>query len=243
MSRLFSSKLGILKVLLDRSIAGDDQPVAVQNRPNDAKLLDGQDSHAVFAGFAARTTAINERTSDVCNLLSRAADADPEAATFLGTLRQQRDQGQGHVVRAFHRRRALRPGLSEREAADIVHAIMAPEIYRLLVHDRGWTSDHFRRWATDTLTQQLTELAGAASTNVWRLSRLHLPRPSGAAAESRVQGAPQLPDAPSLLGRYGMALEHLEDRWRGPPTRVLNVLVANPSVVVSGALQRPSRVR
>ena len=38
--RLFSSKLGILKALLDTSIAGDDQPRAVQERPEIAGLFD-----------------------------------------------------------------------------------------------------------------------------------------------------------------------------------------------------------
>ena len=37
--RLFSSKLGILKALLDTSIAGDDQPLAVQERPDVASLF------------------------------------------------------------------------------------------------------------------------------------------------------------------------------------------------------------
>src|SRR5215218_7287526 len=37
--RLFSSKLGILKALLDVSIAGDDQPVPLPERPQVAELL------------------------------------------------------------------------------------------------------------------------------------------------------------------------------------------------------------
>src|ERR1700759_5325818 len=37
--RLFSSKLGILRSLLETSISGDDQPLAVQDRPAVAALL------------------------------------------------------------------------------------------------------------------------------------------------------------------------------------------------------------
>jgi len=154
--RLFSSKLGILKAVLDVSIAGDDEPIAVHDRPNVSALLDEPDPHKVLAGFAATTTAINQRTNDVYNVLSRAADADSEAAALLETIRQQRDLGQGRVVRALHRRHALRAGLRQQEAADIVHAIMAPEVYRLLVHERSWTPDRYQQWATRTLIQQLT---------------------------------------------------------------------------------------
>ena len=37
--RLFASKLGILRSLLDTSIGGDDQPVAVSERPDVASLF------------------------------------------------------------------------------------------------------------------------------------------------------------------------------------------------------------
>src|SRR2546421_3680867 len=57
--RLFSSKLGILKALLDASIAGDDQPLAVQERPNVASLFTEPDPRKLLAGLAGVTTAIN----------------------------------------------------------------------------------------------------------------------------------------------------------------------------------------
>jgi AcrR family transcriptional regulator len=154
--RLFSSKLGVLKALLDVSIAGDDQPLALDDRPDIAALVEEPDAHQALAGFAAITTAINQRTNDVYSVLRGAADADHEAAELLDTLRRQRDHGQGDIVRALRRTRSLRAGLREQEAADIVHAIMAPEVYRLLVHDRDWTPDHYQQWATRTLIQQLT---------------------------------------------------------------------------------------
>src|SRR5512132_2497527 len=62
--RLFSSKLGILEALLDTSIAGDDQPLAVQERPGVASLFSEPDPHKLLAGFAGVTTAINQRTND-----------------------------------------------------------------------------------------------------------------------------------------------------------------------------------
>ena len=154
--RLFSSKLGILKVLLDVSIAGDDEPIAVHERSSVASLIDEPDPHRVLAGLAAVTTQINQRTNDLYSVLSRAADSDVEAAVLVGTLRQQRDRGQERIVHALHRQQKLRAGLKARDAADLVHALMSPELYRLLVTDRGWTPDRYQRWVADTLIQQLT---------------------------------------------------------------------------------------
>ena len=154
--RLFSSKLGILKALLDTSIAGDDQPLAVQERPDVASLFTEPDPHKLLAGFAGVTTAINQRTNDVYRVLASAAGSDPAAAELLDEIRQQRDQGQGQIARSLARAHALKPGLRERDAADLIHALMSPEVYRLLVGDRGWTPERYQQWLATTLTQQLT---------------------------------------------------------------------------------------
>jgi AcrR family transcriptional regulator len=153
--RLFASKLGILKALLDSSIAGDDQPLAVQERPDIASLFDEPDPHELLAGFARVTTAINQRTSDVYRVLTSAAGSDPAAAELLGTIRQQRDQGQGRIARSLARAQALKPGLRPRDAADLIHALMSPELYGLLVGDRGWTPARYQQWLATTLAQQL----------------------------------------------------------------------------------------
>src|SRR6476469_1924483 len=75
--RLFSSKLGILKALLDTSIAGDDEPVAVADRPDVAAQYAEHDPVRMLAGFAAVTTAINRRTNVVYRVLVGAAGSDP----------------------------------------------------------------------------------------------------------------------------------------------------------------------
>src|SRR3954447_24450031 len=153
--RLFSSKLGILKALLDTSIAGDDRPEAVSDRPEVASLFSERDSHKLLAGFAGVTTAINERTGDVYRVLTGAAGSDLAAAALLEEIRHQRALGQGRIARTLARRKALRSGLKERDAADVMHAVMSPEVYRLLVHDRGWTPARYRDWLASTLEQQL----------------------------------------------------------------------------------------
>jgi AcrR family transcriptional regulator len=154
--RLFTSKLGILKALLDTSIAGDDQPVAVQERSDVAALLLEPDPSSLVAGLAAVTTAINHRTNDVYRVLTSAAASDPAAAELLDEIRRQRDQGQGRIARSLARAHALKPGLRERDAADLVHALMSPEVYGLLVGDRGWTPGRYQQWLATTLIQQLT---------------------------------------------------------------------------------------
>jgi AcrR family transcriptional regulator len=154
--RLFSSKRGILKALLDVSIAGDDQALSLQERPQVDALFAEPDPEKLLAGFASITVAINARSSDVYRILSSASGSDPAAAVLLADYQQQRDDGQGRIARTLARARALRPGLRERDAADLIHALMSPELYRLLVIDRGWPPERYEHWLTRTLTHQLT---------------------------------------------------------------------------------------
>ncbi len=154
--RLFASKLGILKALLDTSIAGDDQPLAVQERPNVAALFEESDPDELLAGFAGVTTAINVRTSDVYRVLVNAADSDAGAAELLTEIQQQRSRGQRQIARALARSSSLREGLKEQDAIDRIHALMSPEVYRLLVVDQSWAPEKYQQWLATTLVQQLT---------------------------------------------------------------------------------------
>ncbi len=154
--RLFASKLGILEALLDASIAGDDQPVAVADRPNVAAVLADPDPVAMLNGVAAVTTAINQRTNDVYRVLASAAGSDPAAAELLTEIQRQRSQGQGQIARALDRSGSLRAGLRVHDALDLIHALMAPEVYRLLVVERSWPPEKYERWLATTLVQQLT---------------------------------------------------------------------------------------
>jgi hypothetical protein len=67
------------------------------------------------------------------------------------------------IARSLARAGALLPELRERDAADIVHALMSPEVYRLFVHDRGWKPERYERWLTTTLIDQLLSATGTSS--------------------------------------------------------------------------------
>jgi AcrR family transcriptional regulator len=153
--RLFSSKLGILKALLDISVAGDDEAGPLAGRPQVQALLADPDHRSQLAGFAAITRGIMARTEPVYRILASAAHSDPEAATLLAEQTRHRRQGQGGIARFLAQAGALRPGLRERRAADIIYALMSPEVYRLLVGDRGWSPEQYQEWLGGTLIDQL----------------------------------------------------------------------------------------
>ncbi|BBY81487.1 TetR/AcrR family transcriptional regulator [Mycolicibacterium pulveris] len=157
--RLFSSKRGILKAILDVSIAGDDQPMALPQRPQVQTAVAESDPKNQVAGFVAVAADVNARTAPIYGILVSAAGSDPDAAALLDDLNRQRRAGQGQLVRALDRVDALRPGLRRSEAADIVYTLMSPDVYRLLVVERGWSTKRYERWLTQTLADSLLHRA------------------------------------------------------------------------------------
>ena len=153
--RLFSSKLGILKEVLDVSVGGDDEAVAMTDRPQVRVLLSDEDPKKQLAGFAALLRDVMARVGPVHRILADAAKSDEDAALLLGEIARQRHEGQRRVARSLARSGALRPGFRERDAADIIHAIASPEVYGLLVLDRGWSEERYEKWLRSILVDQL----------------------------------------------------------------------------------------
>jgi len=153
--RLFTSKLGILSALLEVSIVGDDDPVALQDRPDAKALFAEADPRKQLAGFAAIARQINVRAAPVYRVLVGAAASELEAAELLAEYTRRRQTGQGQIARLLARAGALREEVKERDAADVIHALMSPEVFRLLVSDRGWSPDRYERWLAHTLADQL----------------------------------------------------------------------------------------
>ncbi len=101
------------------------------------------------------TRGIMSRTEPLHRILVSAAGSDPDAAALLAEQTRHRQRGQGEIASILAQSGALRPELREREAADRIHALMSPEVYRLLVVDRGWSPARYQQWLAEILIDQL----------------------------------------------------------------------------------------
>jgi AcrR family transcriptional regulator len=155
--RLFASKIGVLKAVLDVAAGGDDQPIAFGDRPDVQRRLRSADPHDQLDSFAELTAAVMSRVSPIQYMLIGAAATDSEAAELLTDFARQRQVGQARIAAALARRRALREGVTERLAADTLYALMSPEVYRMMTVDRGWSASRYQRWLSATLRRQLLD--------------------------------------------------------------------------------------
>jgi AcrR family transcriptional regulator len=149
--RLFGSKRTLLASVLDASFGGDDEPIAFADRPEQRAALTEPDPSALVAAFAGIARQFLERSSEILHVLAGAAQVDPEAADLLADIRRQRHAGQSRIVAELAKRDALDPDLTRAEAADVVYALMSPEVHRILSVERGWSPDRYESWLTRSL--------------------------------------------------------------------------------------------
>ena len=58
-------------------------------------------------------------------------------------------------MKSLHTKKALRPGLDVTRAADILWTLNHPDLWQLLVGQRGWTPEQWERWFADTTRWEL----------------------------------------------------------------------------------------
>jgi len=153
--RLFGSKRALLTAVLDTSFGGDDQPVAFAERPAVRAARAEPDPAKMVTAFARIIREFMERSSAIQHVLATAAQVDGDAAELLADIRRQRHTGQSRIVAALDARGALDPGLDKTEAADIVYALLSPEVHRILTVERGWPADRYERWIARSLSTLL----------------------------------------------------------------------------------------
>jgi hypothetical protein len=58
-------------------------------------------------------------------------------------------------VQSLHDKGALRRGLGVDRGADVLWTLNHPDVWHLLVGERGWTPEEFERWFAAAVREQL----------------------------------------------------------------------------------------
>lgn len=94
-----------------------------------------------------------ETSYDVISIHRQAAAADPKVAA---DYREVLDSRARVFAEFIHDLRAdLAPDIDETTASDLLWSFSNEEIYRELVHERGWSPDRYEIWLANTLVAQL----------------------------------------------------------------------------------------
>jgi AcrR family transcriptional regulator len=151
----YASKSGVLRALWHLRLRGDEEPAPVDERPWYRAVLAEPDPERKLRLNQDNAKNVKERIGPLFGVLRGAAQVDADIAALWQRIQSDFYENQRAVVEDLHRRKALRPGLGVDRAADILWTVNHPDVYALLVGERGWTLGDLERWQMELLTTQL----------------------------------------------------------------------------------------
>ena len=146
---IFKSKTGVLTELLDQSTFGADYDDTVRQ----ALSTSNPETGLRFAARIARQ--IHDAGSATFDLLRGAGVIAPELAKLERQRERLRYERQETMISSLREARRLRPELGHRTARDVLWMLTGRDVYRMLVLERGWTSQKYQDWLADTLVRSL----------------------------------------------------------------------------------------
>jgi AcrR family transcriptional regulator len=146
----YGSKRAVLFALLDRM----DQAADVSGLLEQLDQAEGDWSRQLLllVDFNVRLFA---GSIDVLEVLRSAGAADPDLAAVARAGDDRRRAGQAAIVRGWAQAGALRAGLDDGLAADILWGLTSPELYELFVVRQAWPAVRYASWLHDAIEQLL----------------------------------------------------------------------------------------
>jgi AcrR family transcriptional regulator len=151
----FETKSGLLRALWNLLLRGDDESRPVAQQEWYRRVLDEPNPERRLRFNARNSTEGKQRISGILEVIRSAAPTDPEIAALWERIQREYRDNQHAIVERLHGHGHLRPELDVDRAADILWAINHPNIWQLLVVDRGWTPADYERWTGDVACAQL----------------------------------------------------------------------------------------
>jgi AcrR family transcriptional regulator len=151
----FETKSGVLRTLWNQLLRGDegDEPVAAREWYREA--VEEPDPERQLRLNARNSRAAKTRIAAVLEVIRTAAGADRDIEALWARIQTEFHANQRVIVESLGEKKALKPGLDVDRATDILWALNHPDLWQLLVRERGWTPEEYERWFGDAACAQL----------------------------------------------------------------------------------------
>jgi len=140
-------KPALARLLVETAISGTSQAVPAEERDYVRAIQAAPDAKTKIVIYASAMRMIAGRLAPVLGILQQAASAKPELATLWHEITERRAANMRRFAAELATVATLRVDLDE--AADIVWATNAPELYQLLVSQRGWSPERYEHFLAD----------------------------------------------------------------------------------------------
>jgi AcrR family transcriptional regulator len=150
----FETKAGLLRAVWNAALRGEHDAAPVGEQQWFREVLSEPDPERTLRLNARNSRRFKERSTTLLQVVRDAAPLEPAIAELWERIQVEYYGNQLAVVRSLGPG-ALRRGLGERRAADIIWLLNHPNTWIQLSVLRGWTPAQYERWVADTSCQQL----------------------------------------------------------------------------------------
>lgn len=151
----FEAKSGVLRALWHLLLRGDEDDVPVMDRQWYRDVVEEPDPERQLRLTARNSRVVKERAGALMGTIRSAAPVDSDIAALWSRIQSDFYDNQRGIVEALHKNKALRRGLDVERASDILWTLNHPDLWQLLVGERGWTPEQWERWFAETVSAQL----------------------------------------------------------------------------------------
>jgi AcrR family transcriptional regulator len=151
----FETKSGLLRALWHLLLRGDEDDAPIGERSWYRKVVEEPDPEQQLRLNAHNSRVVKLRIGALLDVIRSAAPTDPDIGALWGRIQSDFYDNQRPIVEALHRKGALRAGLDVTRATDILWSLIHPDLWHLLVGERGWTPEEYEQWFADTSCSQL----------------------------------------------------------------------------------------
>jgi AcrR family transcriptional regulator len=153
--KAFATKAGLLKALFDVSVAGDDEPIPMVQRDVIQDVLNAPEAAGKIEIYAKHLASTMPRSAPVQLLARDGAASSQDAATVWKQIRSETLTAMKMFASDLADTGQLR--VRARQARDVLWTYHAPELYELLVLERGWSAARYGKFIADALIDALLE--------------------------------------------------------------------------------------
>ena len=151
--KAFGGKPGLVRAIYERGLKGQGPTPAYQR--SDEMRERETDPKTIMRNWGALTAEVASVVTPIRLLIREAAVADPDIATVLEEMNEDRLKRMRHHARFLAERGYLRDDVTVAQATDILWTCSSAELYELLVLQRGWSLARFGRFVGDFMIAAL----------------------------------------------------------------------------------------
>jgi len=151
----FGNKRAVLLAALDLAIAGDDRPIAVNDRDWMRDVWEAPDPATRLRAYARAVGRIHDGAARMFRVLEQASASDADLVDAFAEAMRRRRLGVTGVVGPIGEAGQLVVGVTTETAIDITWTLNGHEVYLNLVDRCGWTPDAYAEWLGHTLVSLL----------------------------------------------------------------------------------------